>query len=146
MAKLFAAIFITIIPVLAMLQAGRDGALAPVVALLTGPDGELSDTAVYWLTGVLSAFLDNAPTYLVFFNLAGGDAAGADGPDALTLMAISMGAVYFGALTYIGNAPNFMIKAIAEDRGLAMPAFFTYLAYASLALMPLLALVAMLTL
>ena len=68
------------------------------------------------------------------------------GPEALTLMAISMGAVYFGALTYIGNAPNFMIKAIAEDRGLAMPSFFAYLAYASLALMPLLALVAMLTL
>ena len=65
---------------------------------------------------------------------------------ALTLMAISMGAVYFGALTYIGNAPNFMIKAIAEDRGLAMPTFFTYLFYASLALMPLLVVVAMLTL
>ena len=57
-----------------------------------------------------------------------------------------MGAVYFGALTYIGNAPNFMIKAIAEDRGVAMPSFFAYLAYASLALVPLLALVAMLTL
>ena len=69
----------------------------------------------------------------MFFNLAGGDAQAADGPRcARTLAAISMGAVYFGALTYIGNAPNFMIKAIAEDRGVAMPSFFGYFAYASL--------------
>ena len=63
---------------------------------------------------MLSAFLDNAPTYLVFFELAGGDAAELMGPLAGTLAAISMGAVYMGALTYIGNAPNFMVYAIAE--------------------------------
>ena len=68
------------------------------------------------------------------------------GPLAGTLAAISMGAVYFGALTYIGNAPNFMIKAIAEDRGVRMPAFFTYVFYVSIGLLPLLALVAFLTL
>ena len=96
---------------------------------------------VFWVTGVLSAFLDNAPTYLVFFNLAGGDAAQLMGPLSLTLEAISMGAVYFGALTYIGNAPNFMIKAVAEDRGVAMPSFFAYVAYSSLVMLPLLAVV-----
>jgi len=141
-AKLFAGIFVTIIPVLAMLAAGRDGALAPLLGLLAGADGKPNDVEVYWATGLLSAFLDNAPTYLVFFNLAGGDPQALMGPLALTLAAISMGAVYFGALTYIGNAPNFMIKAIAEDRGVAMPSFFAYLAYAGLALLPLLALVA----
>ena len=141
-AKLFAGIFVTIIPVLAMLSAGRAGALAPLLNLMAGADGTPNDVEVYWATGLLSAFLDNAPTYLVFFNLAGGDPQALMGPLALTLAAISMGAVYFGALTYIGNAPNFMIKAIAEDRGVAMPSFFAYLAYASLALLPLLALVA----
>jgi len=65
------------------------------------------------------------------------------GPMAATLKAISMAAVYFGALTYIGNAPNFMIKAIAEDRGVAMPSFFAYVVYAAVLLVPLLALVAL---
>jgi len=145
-AKLFAGIFVTIIPVIAMLHASRDGALAPVVRLVEDANGDVSETAIYWLSGALSALLDNAPTYLVFFNLAGGDAQVLMGPEAGTLAAISMGAVYFGALTYIGNAPNFMIKAIAEDRGLPMPAFFAYVLYVSIGLLPLLALVAFLTL
>jgi len=141
-AKIFAGIFVTIIPVIAMLQVGRNGPLAAVIGLVTGPDGAPSQAAIFWATGFLSAFLDNAPTYLVFFNLAGGVAQMLMGPLAVTLGAISMGAVYFGALTYIGNAPNFMIKAIAEDRGLEMPSFFAYFAYASLLLLPLLAVVA----
>ena len=91
----------------------------------------------FWVTGGLSAFLDNAPTYLVFFNLAGGDAATLTGPLSTTLLAISAGAVFMGALTYIGNAPNFIIKAIAENRGVAMPSFFGYFAIASLLLLPL---------
>ncbi len=142
-AKIFAGIFITIIPVIVMLGAGRNGALAGVVSLVVGPVGKPLDTMVFWMTGVLSAFLDNAPTYLVFFNLAGGDAAALMGPLTATLVAISMGAVYFGALTYIGNAPNFMIKAIAEDRGIAMPSFFGYLAWASLIMLPLLVVISM---
>jgi Na+/H+ antiporter NhaD/arsenite permease-like protein len=145
-AKLFAGIFVTIIPVIAMLHAGRSGALEPVVRLVTREDGLLTAGAVFWLTGLLSAFLDNAPTYLVFFKLAGGDASALMGPLAATLAAISMGAVYFGALTYIGNAPNFMIKAVAEDRGIAMPGFFAYLGYASLALGPVLVAVTILAL
>ncbi len=140
-AKLFAGIFFTIIPLLAMLQAGRDGALAGLVALVTdNATGEPRHAMYFWMTGLLSALLDNAPTYLVFFNLAGGDAATLMGAARMTLASISAGAVYFGALTYLGNAPNFMIKAIAEDRGVAMPGFFAYLGWASLTLLPLLAL------
>jgi len=139
-AKLFAGIFLTIIPLLAMLQAGRAGALAGIVALVTDPaTGEPRDMMYFWATGILSAFLDNAPTYLVFFNLAGGDAVTLMGSAKATLVAISAGAVYFGALTYVGNAPNFMIKAIAEDRGIAMPGFFGYLGWSAAILLPLIA-------
>jgi len=140
-AKLFAAIFITIFPVLAILEAGRAGALHAVFELIGDGAGNPRNDMVFWATGILSAFLDNAPTYLVFFNLAGGDAEKLMGEHAQTLAALSMGAVYFGALTYIGNAPNFMIKAIAEDRGVAMPSFFAYLACAALVMLPLLAVV-----
>jgi Na+/H+ antiporter NhaD/arsenite permease-like protein len=140
-AKIFAGIFVTIVPVIAMLAAGRDGALGFVVRAVVAADGTLNPNNVFWLTGLLSAFLDNAPTYLVFFNLAGGDADALMAAPATILKAISMGAVYFGALTYIGNAPNFMIKAVAEDRGVAMPSFFGYVAKAGVPLLPLLAIV-----
>ena len=136
-AKLFAAIFVAIIPVQAMLQAGRGGPFAFLLAAVTANDGLPHEAAYFWLTGMLSAFLDNAPTYLVFFELAGGDAKALMGPLAGTLAAISMGAVYMGALSYIGNAPNLMIYAIAEERGIRMPGFFAYFLWASLALMPL---------
>jgi Na+/H+ antiporter NhaD/arsenite permease-like protein len=130
-AKIFAGIFLTITPVITILAAGRDGALGSLAAFVRAADGTLDNRSLFWITGVLSAFLDNAPTYLVFFNLAGGDAQALMGPLASTLKAISMAAVYFGALTYIGNAPNFMIKAIAEDREVPMPSFFAYFAYAA---------------
>ena len=136
-AILFAAIFTAIIPVLAMLQAGRDGPFGFLLNVVTGPSGAPSEVAYFWLTGILSAFLDNAPTYLVFFELAGGNAQTLMGPLAGTLAAISMGAVYMGALTYIGNAPNFMVYAIAQERGVAMPSFFAYFLWASLILTPL---------
>ena len=135
-AILFAGIFICIIPVLAMLDAGKDGAFAWLLTTLTAPDGSPRAVAYFWLTGLLSAFLDNAPTYLVFFELAGGDARELMGPLAGTLTAISMGAVYMGAMTYIGNAPNFMIYAIAVERGVKMPSFFGYLLWAALVLLP----------
>jgi Na+/H+ antiporter NhaD/arsenite permease-like protein len=135
-AKLFAAIFVTIIPVLAMLSAGHEGPFAWLLATVTAPDGTPREAAYFWLTGVLSAFLDNAPTYLVFFELAGGDASRLMGPLAATLAAISMGAVYMGALTYLGNAPNFMVYAIATERGIRMPSFFGYMLWASLVLVP----------
>ena len=135
-AKLFAGIFITITPAIAMLRAGSDGVLAPLVAAVSGPDGRPNDAIYFWLTGALSSFLDNAPTYLVFFNLAGGDAATLMGPLATTLVAISAGAVFMGANTYIGNAPNFMVKSIAESRGVRMPSFFGYLGWSLLVLGP----------
>jgi Na+/H+ antiporter NhaD/arsenite permease-like protein len=135
-AILFAGIFTCIIPVLAMLDVGKDGAFGWLLAVVTARDGSPHDVAYFWLTGVLSAFLDNAPTYLVFFELAGGDARELMGPLASTLKAISMGAVYMGALTYIGNAPNFMVYAIALERGVKMPSFFGYMAWSAVVLLP----------
>lgn len=143
-AILFAGIFTAIIPVLAMLQAGQNGPFAFLFHLVTGPGGVPNEAAYFWLTGLLSAFLDNAPTYLVFFELAGGNAQQLMGPLAGTLASISMGAVYMGALTYIGNAPNFMVYAIAQERGVVMPSFFAYLFWASLILMPMFVLLTLL--
>ena len=136
-AKLFIGIFITMLPVLAMLKAGLDGPFAAVARAVTGPDGQPLPWAYFWFSGVLSSFLDNAPTYLVFFNLAGGDPATLMGPLATTLAAISAGSVFMGANSYIGNAPNFMVKAIVEDRGLRMPSFFGYMAWSCGILLPL---------
>jgi Na+/H+ antiporter NhaD/arsenite permease-like protein len=135
-AILFAGIFVCIIPVLAALDAGKDGAFAWLLAAVTARDGTPHDVAYFWLTGAFSAFLDNAPTYLVFFELAGGDARELMGPLATTLAAISMGAVYMGAMTYIGNAPNFMIYAIAVERGVKMPSFFGYMLWSAVVLLP----------
>ncbi|RJG05459.1 sodium:proton antiporter [Noviherbaspirillum cavernae] len=136
-AKLFAGIFITIAPVIAMLRAGTDGAFAPVVRAVTDGNGQPIDAMYFWASGILSSFLDNAPTYLVFFNTAGGD------PNVLmtglagTLAAISCGAVFMGANSYIGNAPNLMVKAIAEERGIRMPSFFGYMGWSCAVLVPL---------
>jgi len=135
-AILFAGIFTCIVPVLAMLGAGKDGAFSGLLAVVTARDGGPNDIAYFWLTGALSAFLDNAPTYLVFFELAGGDAHELMGPLSTTLAAISMGAVYMGAMTYIGNAPNFMVYAIATERGVKMPSFFGYMVWSALVLLP----------
>src|ERR1051326_4255367 len=143
-AKLFAGIFIAIIPVLAMLHAGRSGAFSWMLSVVSEHDGSPHEVAYFWLTGLLSAFLDNVPTYLVFFELAGGNAQELMKPLAGTLASISMGAVYMGALTYIGNAPNFMVYAIARERGIKMPHFFSYMLWASLVLVPLFALLTLL--
>ncbi len=136
-AILFAGIFTAIIPVMAMLQAGHDGTFAFLLQAVTAHDGMPHEAAYFWLTGVLSGFLDNAPTYLVFFELASGDAKQLMGPLAGTLAAISMGAVYMGALSYIGNAPNLMVYAIAGAQGVRMPSFFGYVLWAVCVLAPL---------
>ncbi|MBN3757467.1 sodium:proton antiporter [Paraburkholderia sp. Tr-20389] len=136
-AKLFAGIFVTIAPVIMMLRAGEAGAFSAVVHLVNDTAGQPRDDMYFWATGLLSSFLDNAPTYLVFFNLAGGDAQTLMSTGASTLAAISAGAVFMGANSYIGNAPNFMVKAIAESRGVQMPGFFGYLAWAGIVLIPL---------
>ncbi len=130
-AILFAGIFMTIIPALAILKAGEHGAMAGLIALAHKPAN------YFWLTGGLSSFLDNAPTYLTFFNTAlGALFPNTPEPEAVArlielhghyLHAISCGAVFMGANTYIGNAPNFMVKSIAEEAGIRMPSFFGYM-------------------
>ncbi|WP_456773549.1 sodium:proton antiporter [Bradyrhizobium sp. USDA 4369] len=136
-AKLFAAIFTAIVPVIAMLNAGHGGSFGWLLTAVTTPSGAPREVAYFWFTGLMSAFLDNAPTYLLFFELAGGDPKVLMGELSGTLAAISMGAVYMGALTYIGNAPNFMVAAIANERGIRMPSFFGYMLRAAAVLIPL---------
>lgn len=126
-AKLFVGIFISMAPVVAILQAGEQGVLGPVIALLSDEAGQPVNAMYFWLTGMLSFFLDNAPTYLVIFNTTGGDPHLLMGEWADTLAAISTGTVFFGAITYIGNAPNFMVRSIAVNQGVPMPSFFTYM-------------------
>ncbi len=120
-------IFLSMIPALAILRAGTEGSLASLISMVSDPaTGEPLNYMYFWLTGILSSFLDNAPTYLVFFNTAGGDAAYLM-QHVGTLAAISAGAVFMGAVTYIGNAPNFMVRSIAENSGVKMPSFFGYM-------------------
>ena len=142
--KLFLGIFISMIPALAILKAGTAGALAPVINMVS-QDGVANNHMFFWLSGALSSFLDNAPTYLVFYNAAGG-LAGVPAAEVaghlmhempVTLMAISAGAVFMGANTYIGNAPNFMVRSIAEDMGIKMPSFFGYMLWSGGILIPL---------
>lgn len=143
-AILFAAIFATIIPVLAILRAGEHGALAGLIRAVREP------VHFFWATGALSSFLDNAPTYLAFLSTALGrfhpDLPAREAIAELIrshpdfLRAISTGAVFMGANTYIGNAPNFMVKSIAEESGVEMPSFFGYvLRYALPFLLPIFA-------
>jgi Na+/H+ antiporter NhaD/arsenite permease-like protein len=136
-AKLFVGIFLTIIPVIAMLKAGSDGPFGVIVSAVTRPDGSPNPAMYFWAAGSLSSFLDNAPTYLVFFNTAGGDPKVLMTTLAPTLAAISAGAVFMGANTYIGNAPNLMVKAVAEQLGVKMPSFFGYMAWSCGVLIPL---------
>ena len=101
--------------------------------------GLASPEAFFWATGSLSSVLDNAPTYVVFLTTAqslGGTNLVAGVQESL-LVAVSLGAVFMGAMTYIGNGPNFMVKAIAEKSGIAMPSFFGYIVYSVLILLPL---------
>jgi Na+/H+ antiporter NhaD/arsenite permease-like protein len=135
-AKLFFGIFLTMAPVLLMLRSGTAGAFAPLVQLVSDGSGQPVNAMYFWLAGALSSFLDNAPTYLVFFSLAGGEPQELMTTQAATLLAISAGSVFMGANTYIGNAPNFMVKAIAEDRGVPMPGFFGYMLWSGVILLP----------
>ncbi|WP_283171109.1 sodium:proton antiporter [Curtanaerobium respiraculi] len=134
-AKLFIGIFITMIPALMLLR--TNGASL-------GIDSPLK---FFWATGALSSFLDNSPTYVVFMTTAG--ALGSTAANALStavgivdpkmLLAISAGAVFMGANTYIGNAPNFMVKNIAESANVKMPSFFAYMGWSGAILIPLFA-------
>ncbi|MCX7338328.1 MAG: sodium:proton antiporter [Alphaproteobacteria bacterium] len=133
-ARVFAAIFITMLPINLMLQAGQNGPLAAVLELTNSPHEAF---VYFWLTGIFSSFLDNAPTYLLFFKMAGGDAADLMNNHHQTLVAISMGSVLMGAMTYIGNAPNFMIRSIAKQNNIKMPTFLGYMGWSCSILLPL---------
>jgi Na+/H+ antiporter NhaD/arsenite permease-like protein len=143
-AKIFAGIFVCIVPVAAALQAGAAGSFAPLLAVVSQSDGSPNPAAYFWATGLLSSVLDNAPTYLVFFDLAGGDPGRLMGPLAATLAGISTGAVFMGANTYIGNAPNYMVYAIARSAGVKMPGFVGYMAWSGAILIPIFVLVTLL--
>jgi Na+/H+ antiporter NhaD/arsenite permease-like protein len=145
-AYLFFGIFVTIIPALAILRAGAGGSLGPVIATINEP------WEYFWMSGTLSSFLDNAPTYLTFMTLALGQlgidpahvgtmlTSGAAAPQAVTfasfLKAVSAGSVLMGANTYIGNAPNFMVLSIAKEHGVKMPSFFGYMLWSLAVLIP----------
>jgi len=130
----------------AILFAGIFAAMIPALLILKARGGELGVTEpaqFFWAAGSLSSFLDNAPTYLTFFVLGqslGGTELVAS-VSAPLLAAISMGAVFMGANTYIGNAPNFMVKAIAEEAGVRMPSFFGYMGWSCAVLLPIFGLV-----
>ncbi|WP_084623708.1 sodium:proton antiporter [Acidisphaera rubrifaciens] len=143
-ATLFLAVFITIGPVIALLHAGLDGPAAPLLRLIQGPDGHPAPLPMFWLSGGLAAFLDNAPSYLVFFELAGGDPAVLTGTLAPVLRALACATVFFGGLTYIGNAPNLMVTSIASHRGVRMPGFFGYMLWSCALLLPSLAAIGLL--
>ena len=124
--QLFLAIFITIIPAVAILDAGLEGELSFVVRAVT-ENNEPHNLRYFWFTGVLSSFLDNAPTFLIFFNVAGGDPEILMNALSTTLLAISTGSVFMGAGTLVGNAPNLLVKSIIEDQRIHMPSFLVYI-------------------
>ncbi|MGB5107393.1 MAG: sodium:proton antiporter [Candidatus Zixiibacteriota bacterium] len=146
-AYLFIGIFLTIVAPLKILQAGNAGAAHALVSAVHSP------ASYFWVSGLLSSFLDNAPTYLTFFNMSLGDLGIATGQVhailsgqlahpmsaqfVIDLTAISAGAVFFGANTYIGNAPNFMVRSISEESDVAMPSFFGYMLWSGAILIPL---------
>lgn len=136
-AKLFLAIFITISPVILILKAGENGALRSIAQFVNDQNQQPIPFVYFWLSGLLSGFLDNAPTYLIFFNLASGNATLLMTHLSSTLLAISMGSVFMGAITYIGNAPNLMIKNIALQSNLKMPSFIGYMKWSICILGPL---------
>jgi Na+/H+ antiporter NhaD/arsenite permease-like protein len=132
-AALFSGIFITMQPALQILGVKGDEL------------GLRTPAHFFWATGTLSSVLDNAPTYLVFFKTAQAmntevSVDSVQGVEETILVAISLGAVFMGAMTYIGNGPNFMVRAIAEKSGVKMPSFFGYMVYSVLILLPLFAL------
>ena len=138
--KLFATIFLTMIPAITMLKHFNDTSspLHSISTLIKDSEGNNIEYMYFWLTGILSAFLDNAPTYLVFFETArtGQNVQWLMNAGSQTLLAISCGAVFMGAMSYIGNAPNFMVKSISEENDIKMPSFFGYMLWSISILIP----------
>jgi Na+/H+ antiporter NhaD/arsenite permease-like protein len=134
-AGLFAGIFITVTPITEMLHQGPNGAFGCLFKWITS-NGEFIASRCFWFSGILSSVLDNAPTFLIFFHLTSGD------PNILMtvksdiLTAFSVSTVFMGALTYIGNAPNLIVKSISVSYGLRVPSFLGYMAWSITVLIP----------
>ena len=146
-AKLFATIFLTMVPAIEMLKGvtNQIGPLSWINKIIISENGSNIDSMYFWLTGILSSFLDNAPTYVVFFTTAlGNNDVQWLMETGNTLLAISCGAVFMGAMTYIGNAPNFMVKSIAEESEINMPSFFGFMVWSIIILIPCMILISLL--
>ena len=137
-ARYFIAIFITMAPVAIMLKSGHDF-FDPIRNMLA--NNENPSFMYFWFVSPFSAFLDNAPTYIVFFKMAGGDANTLMHSGMKILMAISASSVFMGSMTYIGNAPNFMVRSIAKQHGVKMPGFLGYMLWSFIILLPVFALI-----
>lgn len=132
--RVFLGIFICVSPISIMLQQGVEGPFGSFLSVANS-QGMPNNTFYFWMTGIFSAFLDNAPTYLIFFKMIGDSNVLQNHP--VTLQAISIASIFFGAMTYIGNAPNFMVRSIAKQHGVSMPSFLGYMVLACLILLPL---------
>lgn len=134
-AEIFIVIFLTLIPVSYILKEGANGAFAGFFNWVSSDNG-IDAMRCFFGTGSLSSFLDNAPTYLIFFNLSSGNADILMTSLSNVLKAISLGSVFWGAVTYIGNAPNIMVRSIAEQEKIKMPSFIGYMAWSFGILIP----------
>ncbi|MDR2794433.1 MAG: sodium:proton antiporter [Holosporaceae bacterium] len=134
-AELFAAIFVTVIPIIHMLHKGPTGELKWIFDWIA-PAGTFMPDRCFWASGLLSSMLDNAPTFLIFFHLTSGNALELMTVKSWILTAISMATVFMGALTYIGNAPNLMVKSISEGYGIKVPSFMGYMIWSVSILIP----------
>jgi Na+/H+ antiporter NhaD/arsenite permease-like protein len=133
-AKTFLVIFIVIAPVLYLLSENSEAIHRALVSLGSNND---ATHEYFWACALTSAFLDNAPSFLLFFNIAGGNASELMGVQSNILTAISISGVVMGAITYVGNAPNLIVRSMAQQRGIKMPSFLAYLMWASLTIIPL---------
>lgn len=134
-AEFFIAIFITVSPILSILEKGSNGALSFIFDWIA-PNGQFVLSKCFWASGLLSSILDNAPTFLIFFHMSSGNAVELMTTKASILMSFSISTVFMGALTYIGNAPNLMVRSIAESNNIKVPSFLGYLGWSVTILVP----------
>ncbi|MDR2067571.1 MAG: sodium:proton antiporter [Holosporaceae bacterium] len=139
-AELFAGIFVTVAPIISMLQQGADGTFGNVFRWMA-PSGEFIANRCFWASGLLSSLLDNAPTFLIFFHLTSGDAQALMTVKSHILATFSISTVFMGALTYLGNAPNLMVRSIAKHYSIKTPSFLGYLLWSCAILLPIFAVI-----
>lgn len=134
-AELFAGIFITATPIIEILHQGRQGSLHWIFEQITH-NGEFVLKKCFWISGLLSSILDNTPTFLIFFHLTSGNAQDLMTTHADLLTSFSIATVFMGALTYIGNAPNLMVRSISKNYGVKVPSFLEYMGWSFGILIP----------